>query len=435
LKFLCNDTAVTGDSSNRTVFWDLKTGTSIAEFRAHEAPVLAIETGKDRRIVYATGADSRIFEFYFNDEKKNWCQGACFYTSSPYDINCLQKISNRIMLAGRNSGNVDKIFLRNGHITQSFEFLNIGQDRIEIFSEENENLVLNREDHKIDLFSFNLDADRLQDLDRKAFKMLKSNSLEENYKHVFQYLSNDVITASCYFNSRLILATSKFLKVYKFSNSRLHEVSKQEIFCQVTSLSPWLTKREFYAGFSDGTIHKYNYEDLSVSKRVKKRSNDDIVAKMLVVGSFLVFTTYSNKLFALQNDTIEKLPVNKENIDFIRKSRNHENCVVLGTAKNLMLISLEKKIIVSSARAKNFQSTKYFDFGEDYEILVTDQLYYVDGNSEISRKTFSKKRNLQSVIIGAEKLDNHLVLIENTVFQQLKSGPEVHDVKRRKFGR
>ena len=87
LKFLCNDTAVTGDSSNRTVFWDLKTGTSIAEFRAHEAPVLAIETGKDRKLVYATGADSRIFEFYYNEDKNNWCQGACFHTSSPYDIN------------------------------------------------------------------------------------------------------------------------------------------------------------------------------------------------------------------------------------------------------------------------------------------------------------------------------------------------------------
>ena len=339
------------------------------------------------------------------------------------------------MLACRNSGNVDKIILRNGHITQSYEFLNLGQERIEIFSEEKENFVLNKEDHKIDLFSFNLDEENLQELDKKAFKMLKTNSLEEDFKHRFQYLSNDVITTSCYFNSRLILATSKYLKVYKFSNTRLKEVSKQEIFCQATALSPGPTKREFYAAFSDGTIHKYNYEDISVSQRLKKRSNEDIVSKMFIVGSRLVFSTYSNKLFILQNETIEKLPVNKENIDFIKKSRNHENCIVVGTTKNLMLVSLEKKIVISSARAKNFQSTKYFDFGSDYEVLVTDQLYYIDGSSDISRKTFSKKRNLQSVVIAAERFDNHLVLIENTVFQQLKSGPEVHNVKRRKFGR
>merc|ERR1711976_64096 len=52
IKTLDSRTVVTGDSSNRIMFWDVLTGTTISEFKLHEAPIISIAVSPNSETVY-----------------------------------------------------------------------------------------------------------------------------------------------------------------------------------------------------------------------------------------------------------------------------------------------------------------------------------------------------------------------------------------------
>ena len=74
LSVLQNDVLVSADSMGRVQFWDtdVDTGALLQSFHEHKADVLALAASEDGMHVFASGVDSRIAKFSYEESTRKW---------------------------------------------------------------------------------------------------------------------------------------------------------------------------------------------------------------------------------------------------------------------------------------------------------------------------------------------------------------------------
>jgi len=458
IKNLDNRTVVTGDSSNRIMFWDILTGTTVSEFKLHEAPIISIAVSPDCKTVYCSGSDSRIFEFNFSNRVKNWTQGATFYTTTPYDITsfcrneCSDKPGEFNLLATRSNGSMDSFLVKNNNIQASRESKLYPQKSsfVEIQkNDEGNDQIFTKDLHQLDLYQ--LDIESVGETDENLIKkskrsvrknggiqVLKKNQLEKGCSKVFSFRSNDKIHDACFSNDSLACATKKYVKLYIFEEENgFTEIFKSQIFSKVTCLS--VDGDTVSAGFGDGSIVSYKSDPESevVETVIKRKSSTNIPKSILQIKSTLIYSTFANDLFKLDLANLDKkaeeLPSNQECIEYLQKSDSHKKSIIVGTSGNMFLIKLKNGNIEQKAEAKSSEHTKFYDFGD---LHVTNDLLYIQGGFKLGKQLFPKRTNLSSEIASAKLVgDGNLVVVDRTNYALLETGPQTLPAKRRKYGR
>lgn len=247
--------------------------------------------------------------------------------------------------------------------------------------------------------------------------MVKNNQLK-SITHKFAYKSNDFIFASDYLEKCLILATKKYLKIYRYKNKKLYEKEKILLIGkQVTCLKllPNLGKNEgntitFLASFTDGSILKYsqkyekiNYEisDNFDETVVKKISKTEVVHKILLQpvaekittsSSSVIFTTFSNKIFKISGllkseenskskPEILELISNDNPIEYLNFSKNYPNCLVVASNDQIFLLNFDNNKIEKSEKNFDRQNIVYYDF-HDPELEKIKNSNTLDGDDD-----------------------------------------------------
>lgn len=466
IKNLDNRIVVTGDSSNRIMFWDILTGTTVSEFKLHEAPIISIAVSPDCKTVYCSGSDSRIFEFNFSNRVKNWTQGATFYTTTPYDITSFCKIEGSEkpgefnLLATRSNGSMDSFLVKNNNIQASKESKLYPQKSSFVQIQKNDegnDQIFTKDLHQLDLYQLDMDSveEHRDETPKKSkhgikgvkngrIQVLKKNQLEKGCSKIFSFKSNDKLHDACFSNNFLACATKKYVKLYKFEqDTGFSEVFKSQIFSKVTCLS--VDEDQVLAGFGDGSIVSYKSdaesgisETSEISETViKRKSSTNIPKSILQIKSSLIYSTFANDLFKLDLSNLEKkveeLPSNQECIEYLEKSDSHKKSIIVGTSGNMFLIKLRNGNIEQKTEAKSGEHTKFYDFGDFH---VTNDLLYVQGGFKLGKQLFPKRTNLSSEIAGAKLVgDGNLVVVDRTNYALLENGPQTLPAKRRKYGR
>lgn len=434
IKLLAYNTLVTGDSSQRVIFWDLKTGTTISEFRVHEAPIISMEASEDKQTVYCSGSDSRIFEFNYSKTRKVWMEGSHYFTNSPYDITAFLLLNENSLLATRSNGNLDSFILKENNIQKSLELRVLPSSSSFIIPIDNLG-IMTKDLYEINFFKLksNLQSAGTK---RKQYE-LETSSVGAHLTRVFQYKSNDVILTASMSETNMVVATKRFLKVYKIDGSCLEEVSRTQVFSPVTTIT--CGREQFYVGYGDGTLVGFSYDTDENQTVLKKRNSNSVVQKVLLKNSTIIFSTFQNQLRILTNVTSDgagksrDLPTNDEHVEYL--NFKDESTITVGTSSTIMNINYEKDVVVESVPA-NHGFTLFFD--ED--MLVTNRRMFLNGKGNVysSKKTarmFPMKTNQRAEILCAVRNGEKLFMFDQTIYNMLQTGPPVHDSKRRKFGR